>query len=134
MKQKSAFSLLELIFAIVIIGVIASVAIPKFMDTKADAQAATVKQDITTIVSSIRSYTMTNNVSALTNLSDILTLNSDIWTVDGTTATFKDIDTCIKISIDGSSLSVELTKNNTNTICSKIAALGVEESSSYTLY
>jgi len=48
--MKKSFTLVELIFVIVIIGLLASVAIPKFMQTKANASATSAKS----VVSSIR--------------------------------------------------------------------------------
>ena len=47
---KKSFTLIELIFVIVIIGLLASVAVPKFMQTKASASSSSVKS----VVSSIR--------------------------------------------------------------------------------
>jgi len=44
--MKNAFSLLELIFAIVVIGIISSFAIPKYLDTKNSAVVSTIKRDI----------------------------------------------------------------------------------------
>ena len=58
--MKSAFSLLELIFAIVILGIVASFAIPKYIDTKDSALVSTIKRDINTAVSSIQSYYLLN--------------------------------------------------------------------------
>jgi len=48
--MKSSFTLIELIFVIVIIGLLASVAVPKFMQTKASASSNSAKS----VVSSIR--------------------------------------------------------------------------------
>lgn len=123
MNKKSAFSLLELIFAIVIIGVIASVAIPKFMDTKADATAATIKQDITTIVTSVKYYVMVGN--EVSKFDDVLTLNKKTWTdTDKTTMKFVDGENdCVTITVSESKLS--LTVADAGTICEKLAALGV---------
>lgn len=129
MNKKAAFSLLELIFAIVIIGVIASVAIPKFMDTKADAEAATIKQDINTIVTSVRSYVMVGN--SVTTFDKVLTLNKNSWeNTDTATTTYKDGDTaCVTITLSATQLDVNISADNSGTVCTKIKSLGVESAS-----
>jgi len=48
--KKSGFTLIELIFVIVIIGLLASFAVPKFMQTRASASSASAKG----VVSSVR--------------------------------------------------------------------------------
>lgn len=128
MNKKSAFSLLELIFAIVIIGVIASVAIPKFMDTKADAKASTIKQDINTTVTTVRSYIMVGNT--FSKFDDVLTLNKNSWIdTDKTTMKFVDGESdCITISVSDSQLIVEIAEDNENTICAKLESLGIVDS------
>jgi MSHA pilin protein MshA len=40
MKRQSGFTLIELVMVIVILGILAAVAIPKFVDLKGDAQLA----------------------------------------------------------------------------------------------
>lgn len=128
MNKKSAFSLLELIFAIVIIGVIASVAIPKFMDTKSDAEAATVKQDINTIVTSTRSYVMVGN--EIENFAKILTLNENVWDESiAKTLKLKDDIECLSITVNDNQLVLTVKETSENTLCGKLISLGVKSSS-----
>ncbi len=124
MAYKKAFSLLELIFAIVIIGIISTVAVPKLMDTKANAEVAILKKDIATIVSSLRSYYLVNE--NLDDLNSALTLNQNTWEIDGTTAIFRDgAAECITISIEDKILNVVVADDNSGKICEKIKNSGI---------
>ena len=54
MKNKRyAFTMIEVVFVIVILGILAAVAIPKFAVTRTDAQVTKGKSDISTIRSAI---------------------------------------------------------------------------------
>lgn len=59
--SKNAFSMIELVFVIVVLGILASVAIPKLSATRTDAKISKGRADI----SSIRSGIMTERQSRL---------------------------------------------------------------------
>jgi len=59
--NKSAFTMIELVFVIVVLGILAAIAIPKFAATRTDAQITKGRADI----SSIRSAIMTERQSRL---------------------------------------------------------------------
>ena len=132
--MKLAFSLLELIFAIVILGIVASFAIPKYIDTKDTALVSTIKRDINTAISSIQSYYLLNQ--KIDKISDTLTINDTNWTVTDTKLTDK--NSCLSLEIKtstGGTKSIEVTVDDTKTttICKKIQGAGLI-TTSYELY
>lgn len=134
--MKSAFSLLELIFVIVILGIIASFAIPKFVDTKDSALASTIKRDLNTTVSSIQSYYLFNQ--KIDKISDAVTVNLSNWSfLDATETKLSDKNSCltleIKITEGVKSLELAVDASKTSSICKKIRATGIN-SATYELY
>ena len=73
--------MIELIFVIVIIGILAAVAIPKLAATRTDAKAATIGQEVASAISEVSSYVTSQggNVDAanLTTMSQVLNTLSD---------------------------------------------------------
>ena len=132
--MKNAFSLLELIFAIVILGIVASFAVPKYLDTKDSALVSTIKRDVSTAVSSIQSYYLLNQ--KIEKIDDAINLNETNWTKTDTKITDK--NSCLSLEIktsDADVKSLDLTIDDTQTsdICVKVKASGLE-TTTYPLY
>jgi general secretion pathway protein G len=132
--MKNAFSLLELIFAIVILGIVASFAVPKYLDTKDSALVSTIKRDVSTAVSSIQSYYLLNQ--KIEKIDDAINLNETNWTKTDTKITDK--NSCLSLEIktsdtDVKSLDLTLDDTQTSDICVKVKASGLE-TTTYPLY
>ena len=54
--MKKGFTMIELIFVIVILGILASVAIPRLHGTREDAEIATTVANLRTLISDINAY------------------------------------------------------------------------------
>lgn len=52
--MRNAFSMLELVFVIVILGILASIAIPKFSLTRSEAQSISIQSDLNQAISAIQ--------------------------------------------------------------------------------
>lgn len=126
--MKSAFSLLELIFVIVVLGIIASFAIPKFIDTKDSALVSTIKRDVNTTISSIQSYYLLNG--AIEKISDAVTVNLSNWSFSNATNTkMTDKSGCITLEIAILSEAKVIDLKNTaknSSLCTKIRNSGIE--------
>ena len=59
---KRGFTLLELVVVVLIIGVLAAIAIPRFASTKDRAYVATMKSDLRNLVTAEESYQSTHGV------------------------------------------------------------------------
>ena len=72
MKMKKAFTMIELIFVIVILGILASVAVPRLAGTKADAEESAAVANLRTLISDANTYYVaTGDISDTTTWSQI---------------------------------------------------------------
>ncbi|MBL3520815.1 prepilin-type N-terminal cleavage/methylation domain-containing protein [Arcobacter lanthieri] len=123
--MKTAFSLLEIIFVIVILGIIVSFAAPKLMDTKDSALVSTLKRDVNTAINSIQSYYLLNQ--KIEDISDTINLNSTNWNIEK--LKMIDKNSCITLEVKNvsNSIVIDLQIDNLKeaSICKKIRDSGL---------
>ncbi len=61
MKNNKGFTLIELLIVVVIIGILAAIAIPKFANTKDKAYVAAMKSDLRNLATYEEQYAADNN-------------------------------------------------------------------------
>jgi type IV pilus assembly protein PilA len=59
--RKSGFTLIELLIVVVIIGILAAIAIPKFANTKGQAFLAAMRSDLRNLATAEEGYYYSNN-------------------------------------------------------------------------
>jgi len=65
-KTSRGFTLIELLIVVVIIGILAAIAIPKFANTKGKANAASLKSDLRNLATAQEAYFYDNSVYTTT--------------------------------------------------------------------
>lgn len=69
-NTRKGFTLIELLIVVVIIGILAAIAIPKFATTKEKAYMATMKTDLRNLVTAQEAY-FSDNQAFSNNLTDL---------------------------------------------------------------
>jgi prepilin-type N-terminal cleavage/methylation domain-containing protein len=102
--NRKGFTLIELLIVVVIIGILAAIAIPKFANTKAKAYIASMKSDLRNLVTAEEAYfadsvkystticstTCSNGVNFAPTTGNVLAAPS--LTTDGWTATITNLN------------------------------------------
>jgi prepilin-type N-terminal cleavage/methylation domain-containing protein len=90
--NRKGFTLIELLIVVVIIGILASIAIPKFANTKEKAYLAAMKSDLRNLVTAEEAYfadsiKYTSNLGTMYNTTTGVVGPTITVTADGYTAT-----------------------------------------------
>jgi type II secretion system protein G len=95
--NRKGFTLIELLIVVVIIGILAAIAIPKFANTKQKAYIASMKSDLRNLVTAEEAY-FADSVKYTTNLGTAFAVTSGnatptiALTTDGWTASITNVN------------------------------------------
>jgi type IV pilus assembly protein PilA len=109
--NRKGFTLIELLIVVVIIGILAAIAIPKFANTKEKAYIASMKSDLRNLVTAEEAY-FADSVKYTSNLGTLFTTTSGVSTptitvtADGFTANVTHTTTTKTCSIYVGSTSI----------------------------
>lgn len=131
-NMRSAFSMLELVFVIVILGILAAIAIPRFSLTRIDAQVVAIENDINNAISTIQREVFSQNLDPKTlTLSQVFTLaglSPSRWVLQGNAIVLGKNSTpdtqnaCVQLSIANAMLNFSVTQKADSTLCEKLFA------------
>ena len=127
--MKHAFTMIELVFVIVILGILAAVAIPRFAATRNDAYTSRLATDIITGAAEIATYAtakakVDSNFTVMSNAMSSLSESGDAVLSDNK-AKIKagSVSDCITVSVDSNdtsgidTLNVVLEDANGDALC-----------------
>ena len=130
--MKDSFTMIELIFVIIILGILTAVAIPKLMATRTDAYRATLLEDIRNATKEVVSYytSQDGNVdfNKIKNDNETIVnkLISEGWVkVENSQKAYVysskyNQRVCLTYTTNGYQIQIEVNKSNNDPVCKRI--------------
>jgi len=129
-KQLQAFSLIELVFVIAVIGILAAIAIPKLNVTRSDATYVAISSDIKNIISAIQVATLSSDISQSALNGDFIMqtagLSASRWVAQNNgvrlakNGMIDSANNCVMIDISQNQLIVEISAIPSSSICQRL--------------
>lgn len=129
-RKRAAFSMMELVFVIIILGILAAIAIPRLSLTRGDAQLIAIENDILSALNAIQREVFSQNIepSSLSGakMLDLAGLSPSRWIAqnngirlakNGTIDTQND---CINFTQENGNLVFFVQQKADSTLCEKL--------------
>ena len=126
--MRKGFTMIELIFVIVILGVLASVAIPRLAATRDDAEVAKAATNLTTAVSDLTAYyTAKGNFSGVssdfTKITNALTKDGKLNVKGSTTCVTVTVPNTTNTANNSDAVKISLKFTNSDAVCKTLMTL-----------
>jgi prepilin-type N-terminal cleavage/methylation domain-containing protein len=114
MQNRKGFTLIELLIVVVIIGILAAIAIPKFASTKEKAYLAAMKSDLRNLVTAEEAY-FSDNQAYLTGTAS--NTGGSGTELDATTHYVPSAGVSVTVTASGNGWAAEATHSATGKTC-----------------